>query len=529
MDMVRAGRLKLSKAFSRILGLILVIALFAGVLFLPGLVSSAQIAQQSTSNPYLPIVMKNGGFGPTHTITPSPTLTVTGTPPTPTKTGTAGPSPTQTLTPSPTYTGTLTPNALITISVSGSPANINQNLVFTIKVGNSGTGPTFNNTVVDSFASYLDVLTVTTTAGAVNKQTHSFVANVGDVNPGVIITIVATVRVNTTLTRNETSTNTAVLTYNETLSKSAGVSYQVIYQTLPPTGDLPLNWRDARIQPLSMIPGILLMLAGGVLLVMVVAWSKARTSKYKLWLTVGGALLFIVGFVAAVTTSGVFRPNLQAGFYGMTPTGSGSLAHGQPSATTLGHQSAWEFSTPDTIVPVVTLPDYPVPTPVITITPEPGEAGPDTSEVNRIVIPIINLDTEVKYVPFDGYSWAITGLRQEVAWMGDTSWPGLGSNTGLAGHVTVAGMGDGPFRHLDELPVGELVLIYTEKNVYTYQVRETKITDDEDMSVIEPSANSQISLITCVDWDEQNHMYMNRLVVVADLIRTEPLAIGMVP
>jgi LPXTG-site transpeptidase (sortase) family protein len=511
---MRSGRVNIRQSFKRVIQFILVILLVTGVISLPSLVSSAQLGNYAL----LPIIFNNSGIGLTETITPSPTLT-----------GTAGPSPTQTLTPSPTFTGTLVPNAVITIAVTGSPANVNQNLVFTIKVSNIGTGPTFNNIVADSFPTYLDVLTVTTTAGSYNKLTHSFVASVGTVNPGAVITIVATVRVNSSLTRTETATNTAVLTYNEVLSKSAGVSYRVIYQTLPPTGELPLNWREAAVQPLSILPGIMLMLIGGILLILAVGSQKVRSSNYKLWLTVGGALLFVTGFIAAVTTSGIFRPNLQSNSFLATATEPGSMALALPSATSQTRQPAWEFSTPDNAVPIVTLPDYPVPTPAMTITPQPGESGPDTSEINRIVIPILNLDTVVKYVPFDGVTWAIAGLRQEVAWMGDTSWPGLGGNTGLAGHVTVAGMGDGPFRHLDELPVGELVLLYTDENIYTYRVRETKITDDGDMSVTEQTINSEISLITCVDWDEQNHTYLNRLIVIADLIDTQPQAIGKAP
>jgi sortase A len=113
--------------------------------------------------------------------------------------------------------------------------------------------------------------------------------------------------------------------------------------------------------------------------------------------------------------------------------------------------------------------------------------------------------------------------------MGNTSWPGLGGNTGLAGHVTVAGMGDGPFRHLDELPNGELVMLYTEENIYTYQVSESKVTDDGDMSVILPTDNPQISLITCINWDQESRTYLNRLVVIADLIRTKPITMGKAP
>ncbi len=90
-------------------------------------------------------------------------------------------------------------------------------------------------------------------------------------------------------------------------------------------------------------------------------------------------------------------------------------------------------------------------------------------------------------------------------------------------------MGDGPFRHLDELPNGELVLLYTEKNIYTYQVRESRVTDDEDMSVTLATDNSQISLITCTDWDEETHAYLNRLVVIADLVRADPITMGSAP
>ena len=166
---------------------------------------------------------------------------------------------------------------------------------------------------------------------------------------------------------------------------------------------------------------------------------------------------------------------------------------------------------------------------MISVTPADGEAPPDTSPVVRIVIPALFVDTVVKYVPFDGFTWLIAGLRDEVAWMGNTSWPGLGSNTALAGHVTVAGWGDGPFRYLEELPVGEVILLYTEHNIYTYHVRETRITDSEDLSVTAATENSQVTLITCVDWDDDTESYLNRLIVFGDLVRVEPVVRGSLP
>jgi LPXTG-site transpeptidase (sortase) family protein len=512
-----------SKANARVFIFILGVLLFVGLILLPMMVSSAQqiIAR------YLPVVLVNSHYGPTYTFTPTGTL------PSPTSTVTPGPSPTQTLTPSPTFTGTLTTNATITIAVSGSPANVNDTLTFTIKVGNTGTGPTHNNVVVDNFpVSYIDVSDVATNKGTVIKQTRSFIVTIGDVFPGEVVTITAKVKVNSSLTATTTISNLVTLTYGTAANKTASVQYKVVVQTLPGTGELPLNWRENQIKPLALIPGIILMVLGGLSLLLVIWRSRVQDPRYKLWMTVGGTLLILIGFAIGVTASGLIKPINQAHEYQMTSTMVGIIAQGQPveaSATILPHLPASAFSTPDSVIPIVTLPDYPIPTPVITVTPQPGVAEPDISAVNRIVIPALMLDTEVKYVPYDGITWMITGLRQEVAWMGNTSWPGMGGNTGLAGHVTVAGMGDGPFRHLDQLPNGELVLLYTEQNIYTYQVRESKVTDEGDMSVISQTDNPQISLITCVDWDQDSRTYINRLVVIADLVRTEPLAMGRVP
>jgi LPXTG-site transpeptidase (sortase) family protein len=449
---------------------------------------------------------------PTATVTPSTTPTITGTPPTTT----------------PTSTATVNPGATISVSVSPSSASVNETLTFTIKVGNTSDLTTVDNIIVDSFPTFIDVISVTY-SGTVTKGTHSFIATIGEVDPDEIVTITALVRVNSTLSRTEYLSNVVTLTYDQRGSKNASVTYRVVYTSLPGTGDLPLNWRQDVSKSFSSLPGILLIVFGGTLLGLV-RWTKARIHKDRLWMTVSGSLLILAGCIVMASSLGLFNQLGGEPLEQVNQANDGNVVEVQPaepSATSLVWQPASAFSTPDSVVPIVTLPDYPIPTPVLTITPKPGEAHPDTSAIVRIIIPALLLDTEVKYVPYDGYTWLINGLRQEIAWMGNTSWPGLGSNTGLAGHVTVAGMGDGPFRHLDELPMGEVIILYTEQNIYTYQASERKITDDGDMSVINPTDTSQISLITCIDWDDTTKIYLNRLVVVADLIRTEPITMGL--
>jgi len=467
----------------------------------------------------------------TATATASPTGTATNTATataTPTITGT---QPTKTTTPSPTITGTITPVPSIKIVVTPTSAKVNESFTFTIEAGNKGYITTQNNIVFDSFPTYIDVSTVTTSRGTITKLTHSFVVTIGDIVPNEKITIIAVVKVNSTLTRNEITSNLVTLAYNSSKSITSSVNYTAVYQALPHTGELPLNWRDTQFKPMSLIPGILLLgLGAGLLLIGI--WLKVSNKRDSYWMIAIGSLFVIIGFIAGINASGVLATSQQANGRMTSPTSTGILAQifpGDITETGLPRQPASAFSTPEAIVPVVTLPDYPIPTPEITVTPQPGEAEPDTSPVVRIVIPGISVDTEVKYVPYDGYTWLINGLRQEVAWMGNTSWPGLGGNTALAGHVTVAGLGDGPFRYLDELLSGEVVILYTEKNMFTYNVREMKVTDDGDMSVTLASDNPQITLITCTDWDQESQTYLKRLVVFADLIRTEPITRGTIP
>jgi len=170
------------------------------------------------------------------------------------------------------------------------------------------------------------------------------------------------------------------------------------------------------------------------------------------------------------------------------------------------------------------LPDFPIPTPEFSQLPppEPDEPPPDTSPPFRLYIPALEIDAVVKYVPFEDYTWLIAGLRQEIAWMGDTSWPGLGSNTSLAGHVTLRDGSDGPFRDLHTLGNGDEIQLETDENIYTYQVREQVVVDDEDLSLIQKTDNAQLSLITCTGWDPNLKTYTQRTLIFADLVDVDP-------
>ena len=461
------------------------------------------------------------GTLPTGTATPTPTIT--GTPPTATPTFTGTP-------PTPTATGTITPGMAITKAANVSTVRPGNTLVFTINVSNTGTAPAEDVTVSDTFVSVLNLSSVSTTKGTytVNTAANSVIVNIGTLMPNQAVTITITTRVNSTATATATYTNFARLTHkfaSITFSENSNtVSFIVlITDILPPTGFAPLqdeNQGGTGLFLSIVITSIVLGLIG--LLILYIGLRKnSEISQWAGWYTKIGLIL-----VATSVLFGLFAVYLRPGTELAGLIDNITRADTQPGAET---GTYWVPTDEGPFVMVATptelavLPDYPIPTPHITGTPGIGEPTLDTSAIKRITIPALELDTVVKYVPFSNHAWLISGLKQEIAWMGDTSWPGLGGNTGLAGHITLRDGSNGPFRFLGDVQAGELVYLYTESNVYTYQIRTSRVVEDNELAVIQQTDFPQLTLITCAEWDDEVAMYLKRIVVIADLMEVDSI------
>ncbi len=430
-------------------------------------------------------------------------------------------------------TSTGSPNVSITKSVSPSQARTGQNVTYKIKVSNSGSAPVTDVEVVDNFSLYLNLTSVSTTAGTAttNTTTRKVTVEIDVIDPDEEVTITVIGRVNTTATSNRFVSNFAKLSYlfggGTTTKNSNTVSFQLIASsTLPGTGGKePLNQTDSRDAKL-LWPGLIIAVllgALGLLSLGYAYWVRSKNSEWSSWCLKMGILLI---FVAA--------------FFGISAFGLRSLATEEtprallrnPKSLAVSKRSMSEALIFESVqAPVLLsddpedLPDYPIPTPTITVAANAGEKEPDTSPVEWIAIPDLGIDTVVKYVPYDGLTWLIDGLKQEVAWMGDTSWPGLSGNVALAGHVTLSEGVNGPFRHLNLLDNNDTISLYTQENIYTYLVRDKSVVEETDMSVLESGDDQMLTLITCTDWDGSIGFYKKRLVVIADLIRVDPLRI----
>lgn len=110
---------------------------------------------------------------------------------------------------------------------------------------------------------------------------------------------------------------------------------------------------------------------------------------------------------------------------------------------------------------------------------------PANDSLTRLTIPSINLDAIV--VTGTGHK----ELMEGPGWMSDTAQPGEVGNAVISAHR------DTFFRHIVELKKGDVVQVSRGGKTYKYEVTGKKIVPPSDMSVVQPTNNRQLTLITC--------------------------------
>ena len=182
------------------------------------------------------------------------------------------------------------------------------------------------------------------------------------------------------------------------------------------------------------------------------------------------------------------------------------------SATELGQTVFVDLSTP-----------VPSPTRVAspTATPVPAPTQVPSYEITRLVLPRIKLETDVVPAPLvqkddDSLTWDVPPF---VAGHADgTAGAGEIGNAVLFGHVTSRSLGN-VFLTLDKAKVDDEVQVFSGSRMFEYRVVEVHAVARDDVSVLDPTDSSSISLITCTGtWNPVIWDYMQRLVVRAELV-----------
>lgn len=120
----------------------------------------------------------------------------------------------------------------------------------------------------------------------------------------------------------------------------------------------------------------------------------------------------------------------------------------------------------------------------------PYSSRPETGDVfGKIVIPSIGLTAPI-----------IEGTTEDELSKGVGHYigsvlPGEWDNSVLAAHR------DSVFKDLDQVKIGDKVIIETTVGTFTYKITEQKIVDEDDRTIIVPYDDPVLTLVTCYPFD----------------------------
>jgi LPXTG-site transpeptidase (sortase) family protein len=129
----------------------------------------------------------------------------------------------------------------------------------------------------------------------------------------------------------------------------------------------------------------------------------------------------------------------------------------------------------------------------------------------RVIIPSIGVDMLIvtdednEKDAFARGAWLLPGTAEPG---------GLTGNTVIAAHRYMYTSGPNTFYHLDKLKIGDQIIVRWREKDYLYIVRETKIVDPSEISILNPTEKPTLTLFTC----HPIYTTKSRLVVVGDLI-----------
>ena len=123
----------------------------------------------------------------------------------------------------------------------------------------------------------------------------------------------------------------------------------------------------------------------------------------------------------------------------------------------------------------------------------------------RLQIPKINQDVPI--VEGDGFEQLKKGVGHHI----NSANPGESGNVVLSAHNDIHGE---IFRHLDQLEAGDLIIIFSERQSYTYVVEDVLFVEPTQVELLASTGAPTATLISCYPYMIDN----KRIVVIANLI-----------
>ena len=140
----------------------------------------------------------------------------------------------------------------------------------------------------------------------------------------------------------------------------------------------------------------------------------------------------------------------------------------------------------------------------VSVMPRVAIPSPGPRSATRLVIPAIKVDVPV----VEGVDWE--QLKRGAGHLVGSANPGERGNCFIAGHNDIYGE---IFRDLEELKIGDEIVVYAGQQSFRYVVRATRIVEPDDLGVMEPTSTPVLTLLTCYPYMIDSH----RLIVIAEL------------
>lgn len=130
-------------------------------------------------------------------------------------------------------------------------------------------------------------------------------------------------------------------------------------------------------------------------------------------------------------------------------------------------------------------------------------------------VPTAGVNAPVVEVYQSGTSWDVSHLGYNAGHLQGTTPFGAPGNLVLVGHVEMADGRPGIFASINNMRVGDPLVISRGSLEKRYSVSEVRKVSPDDLSVLYPTTKDQLTLITCNDYDFLQNQYLERIVVIA--------------
>lgn len=130
--------------------------------------------------------------------------------------------------------------------------------------------------------------------------------------------------------------------------------------------------------------------------------------------------------------------------------------------------------------------------------------------------PIVSIG--IRSFPNGDVTWDTTELTTQVGFLQGTAWFGQGGNIVLGGHSELAERAPSVFYDLDQVAVGDEIVINSNGEEIRYRVTQVFNVSARDLSILYPSTTERLTIMTCDTSSLSGGTYNRRDVVVAERI-----------